>query len=89
MAGTTDLALYHYEGCPYCAVVRREIARLALDIELRDIQRDRAHRVALIEGGGMPQVPCLRIAGAAGDVQWLYESQDIVAYLRQRRADVD
>jgi glutathione S-transferase len=36
----------------------------------------------LIAGGGKDQVPCLRIENDDGDVRWLYESIDIVRYLK-------
>jgi len=36
----------------------------------------------LIAGGGKSQVPCLRIETENGDVRWLYESIDIVRYLK-------
>ena len=38
----------------------------------------------LIAGGGKSQVPCLRIETGSGDVRWLYESIDIVRYLKTR-----
>jgi glutathione S-transferase len=41
------------------------------------------NRAALIEQGGHSQVPCLRIETTDGSVQWMYESDDIIAYLQQ------
>jgi glutaredoxin len=81
-----DLALYQFTTCPFCIKVRQEMRRLSLDIELRDARNDPGHREALVQGGGRPQVPCLRIAEVDGSVCWLYESADIVAYLRGRFA---
>ncbi|MFD1208881.1 glutaredoxin family protein [Modicisalibacter tunisiensis] len=79
------LALYHYEGCPFCGKVRRAIARLNIEIVLHDINRDPGARQRLIAGGGRRTVPCLRIDD--GDTTtWLYESSDIVAYLEKRFA---
>lgn len=83
-AETSELALYQFHACPFCVKVRRAIHRLALNIELRDAQSDREHRDALIEGGGKPQVPCLRIAHPDGRVEWMYESADIIRYLEER-----
>ncbi|MBN8766321.1 MAG: glutaredoxin [Thiobacillus sp. SCN 64-317] len=80
-ARTRNLALYHYPACPFCLKTRRTIRRLSLDIELRDAQHAGPHRDALIAGGGKPQVPCLAITDAHGRVTWLYESDDINAYL--------
>lgn len=79
-----DLALYQFNTCPFCIKVRREMRRLSLPIELRDTQHDETNREALLQGGGKPMVPCLRISDARGDIRWMYESGDIVAYLRER-----
>ncbi len=80
---TRGMALYEYYGCPFCVKTRREIHRLNLDIERRDIRRREVHRDALLAGGGKLMVPCLRIE-AHGKVQWLYESNEIIHYLNQR-----
>lgn len=80
----THLALYQYDSCPYCAMVRSAIRQLGVDIEIRDTLRDPARRRELIEGGGMSQVPCLRLDYADDRSEWMYESLDIIAYLRQR-----
>lgn len=80
---TRGLALYQFKTCPFCMKVRREIKRLSLNIELRDAQHDPQHREQLREGGGAVKVPCLRITqGGAGD-SWLYESDEVIKYLRQ------
>jgi len=50
------------------------------ELELRNTS-DREHAKALIEGGGKTQVPCLRIEGSDGEVQWMYESDDIIRFL--------
>jgi len=79
-----DLALYQFRTCPFCIKVRQEMRRLSLAIELRDAQHDAGHRDALVQGGGRGVVPCLRIREQGGNERWLYESGDIVAYLRER-----
>ncbi|MGM0905342.1 MAG: glutathione S-transferase N-terminal domain-containing protein [Pseudomonadota bacterium] len=80
-----SLALYQFAACPFCVKVRKEIARLNLNIELRDAKNNDEHRDALLNGGGRVKVPCLRIE--EGDkVQWMYESDDINQYLQQRFA---
>ncbi|WP_299235338.1 glutaredoxin [uncultured Halomonas sp.] len=81
-----DLALYQFRTCPFCVKVRKELARLALPIETRDAQFDQQHRRELAENGGRVKVPCLRIAHSDGEVEWLYESDDINAWLHQRFA---
>jgi glutaredoxin len=82
-AETSLLALYQFEGCPFCIKVRRQIRRLGLKIELRDAQRDAGHRDALLKGGGELQVPCLKIDTPEG-VRWMYESSEINAWLESR-----
>lgn len=76
------LALYQFHTCPFCIKVRHEMARLSLPITLRDAQHE--YRADLLAGGGKIQTPCLRITDERGDVQWLYESGDIIGYLQQR-----
>lgn len=82
------LALYQFRTCPFCIKVRKEIQRLNLPIELRDAQQVQEHRDALLKGGGKSKVPCLKISGEDGQVQWLYESDDINHYLHERFADI-
>lgn len=86
MTHAKDLALYHFSHCPFCAYVRREMANLGVDFEIRDAGADAEHRKALKEGGGKVQVPCLLITAEDGGETWLYESMDIVAYLKKRFA---
>ena len=80
------LALYQFKTCPFCIKTRREIRRLGLNIELRDAQKDPQHRAALLQGGGKIKVPCLKISEEQNNNQWLYESDDIIAYLQKRFA---
>lgn len=82
----TRLALYHFSTCPFCIKVRHEMARLSLPIPLRDAQHDHKHKTALMSGGGKVQTPCLRIEHEPGNIEWLYESRDIIHYLRQQFA---
>ena len=79
-----QLALYQFRTCPFCIKVRKEIARLGLNIELGDAQLDPAHKQALLEGGGKVKVPCLKITDDAGQATWLYESDEINRWLHQR-----
>lgn len=80
---TAKLALYHFKACPFCVKVRREMKRKSLNIAMYDVKRDELRRQELLDGGGRVKVPCLRIENEAGDVQWMYESSDIVDYLQQ------
>ena len=81
-----DLVLYEYRTCPFCIRVRQEMRRLSLPIERRDAQRDGGNREALVRGGGRAKVPCLKITDRSGKSQWVYESDAIVALLRERFA---
>ena len=81
-----DLALYQFKTCPFCVKVRREMRRLSLNIDLRDAQNDAKNRADLVAGGGKPVVPCLKITGADGKAEWMYESAQIIQYLQTRFA---
>ena len=80
------LALYHFNTCPFCIKVRHEMARLSLPIQLREAQHDAKHRGELLQGGGKVQAPCLQIEDERGNIQWMYESNDIIQYLQRRFA---
>lgn len=62
--------------------VRRFLHAEAVELPLRDATRDPG-RAELLAGGGKLQVPCLKIPEAGG-VRWLYESSDILQFLRGR-----
>jgi glutathione S-transferase len=79
-----DLVLYHYPACPFCIRVRFALHRYGILIQLRDIDSHPDFRRQLLEQGGRLQVPCLRIENQ-GQARWLYESGDIIAYLKQRQ----
>ena len=79
-----DLALYQYPTCPFCIKVRQQMRRLSLNIEKYDAQHEGPHRTHLLQGGGQAKVPCLKITNEAGQIQWMYESGTINAYLKQR-----
>lgn len=64
-------------------MVRREIDRLGIDVELRDIFGDPQHRADLVAARSRPTVPVLRCTGPAGD-RWMPESRDIIRHLRER-----
>ncbi len=85
-AQTANLQLYHYDSCPFCARVRSHIEALALNIEFRNTQMTPGVRDELVAGGGKGQVPALRIQDEDGNVEWMYESSDIMGYLSARFA---
>lgn len=80
---TKNLSLYQLPSCPFCVKVRRTMKREGLNIELRNINQKNDYREELIREGGKRTVPCLRTEKDDGQVQWLYESSDIIAHLQQ------
>ena len=63
--------------CPYCIKVMSFMEDNSIAVPLRDIEADEEAAKTLISVGGKRQVPCLFIDG-----QPLYESDDIIAWLR-------
>ena len=78
--------LYYFSTCPYCVIVRLALWWLGLKMPLKDILFQPGNNADLIAGGGKSQVPCLRIEKEGGDVRWLYESADIIRYLKMELA---
>ncbi|WP_460751410.1 glutathione S-transferase N-terminal domain-containing protein [Marinomonas epiphytica] len=78
-----QLALYQFFACPFCIKTRRALHKMNLPIEKRDASEGSAHRTELLAEGGKVTVPCLRIE-QNGEVEWMYESSDIIQYLEQR-----
>jgi glutaredoxin len=77
-----NLALYQFNACPFCIKVRQEMRRLSLPIALINAQQAQ-HKADLLNLGGSPKVPCLRLRRADGKFDYMYESKDIIAYLRK------
>ncbi|MFT5482160.1 MAG: glutaredoxin [Halieaceae bacterium] len=86
---TASLKLYQYEACPFCVKVRRAMKRQALTIEIKDVKRNESARMELMAGGGLLKVPCLRIEDEQEQLEWLYESSDIIRYLESRFSDLE
>ena len=80
-----SLLLYQVSLCPFCIKVRSAIHGLNVSIATRDARTD-PYRSELEAGGGRVMTPCLRIEGEGGEVQWMYESKDIIEYLSGRFA---
>ena len=81
---TAKLTLYQFQACPFCVKVRMSMKRLGLTIQTKDANRSDEARGELLVGGGKLTVPCLKIENDSGEVTWMYESSDIVAYLEGR-----
>lgn len=77
MAEEKELVLYYKPTCPFCAKVLDFMEEDGIELPLRNILADDAALKTLIEVGGKKQVPCLFIDGEP-----LYESNDIIDYLR-------
>ncbi|MDQ0508152.1 glutaredoxin 2 [Aedoeadaptatus ivorii] len=75
-----DYKLYAATYCPFCKKVEGFMKENGLDqkVEVVYVDKDEAAKEALIEGGGKKQVPCLY-----HDNTWLYESDDIIVYLKE------
>ena len=81
-----NLVLYQYKTCPFCIKVRQEMRRLSLNVKGLDAQHEGENRSALLNGGGKAKVPCLKITDQTGKTEWLYETGEIITYLRGRFA---
>jgi len=57
---------------------------MGISMEYKNIHANAEYRTQLIAGGGKPQVPCLRIVQNDA-VRWLYESSDIIQFLKQAK----
>lgn len=78
-----DLSLYYLPACPYCRRVLRALDELELELELRNIRAEPDYRAELVAARGRGTVPVLRIK-KEGEDEWMPESLDIVAYLKER-----
>ena len=81
---TASMSMYQFKACPFCVKGRRQFKRHALHIELRDAKKEGDFKEELIREGGRHKVPCLRIEKADSSVEWLYESNDIIAHLKSQ-----
>ncbi|MEN8168956.1 MAG: glutathione S-transferase N-terminal domain-containing protein [Pseudomonadota bacterium] len=77
------LCLYHLPTCLFCWRVRLAMWRMGISLPMKNLLLDSSAQRELVEKGGMMQVPCLRIE-EAGSERWLYESGDIINYLKKR-----
>lgn len=79
-AGQAQYQLFKTELCGFCFRVRRFMDSEGIDIPLRDINQDRDAFRELLESTGRTTVPCLRIQRGE-QVEWMFESMDIMRYL--------
>ena len=78
--------LYYFTTCQYCIKVRLALWWMGLKLPLKDISLHPKNKAELISGGGKKQVPCLRIEDEGDEVRWMYESSDIIRYLKRQLA---
>ena len=52
-----------------------------VDAQLKDAKNNNLNKNNLKNLGGKLKVPCLRIENGKNDIQWLYESKEIINYL--------
>ncbi len=84
MADAREYALYYHPFCPYCVRVLMALRDLDPPLTLHNVITHPARRRELIAGGRRGTVPCLRIDQPGTPSRWMYESADIIAYLRER-----
>ena len=71
----SDLILFQFESCPFCAKVRQKLAELSIEYEKVEVETDRSKRPPeVMESGGT--VPVLK----DGD-KIISDSSKIIAYL--------
>jgi glutaredoxin 3 len=75
------LELYQFEGCPFCAKVRRKLGDLELDWVSRTIPPPMSRRERVLSISGQPLVPVLVDPEHRMIVT---ESDDICAYLEEQ-----
>ena len=77
MSANRELELFMKPTCPYCIKVMSFMEENGITVPLRNIEADEDTAKTLVTVGGKRQVPCLFIDGRP-----LYESDDIIAWLR-------
>ena len=81
--------LFKSDTCGFCFRVRAYVDQLGMELPLRDVHADAEAFRELLQGGGKSTVPCLRIERSTDtgiQVEWMYESLDIMRYLGERHA---
>ena len=80
---TKGLTIYQFEACPFCVKVRRFIRKNSLKINLKDAKNNITFKSELVNEGGKHKVPCLKIAKKYSKIIWLYESTEIIKFLKK------
>jgi glutathione S-transferase len=77
------LTLYQLPSCLFCWRVRFATWRMGIKLPMKNLMLSPTAHSELVREGGRMQVPCLRIEEGE-KVSWLYESADIIDYLKGR-----
>jgi glutathione S-transferase len=77
------LEFYGFEASPYCRLVREVLCELELRYVLHNVAKGSAQRDAFVARSGKMQVPYLVDPNTGVE---MFESADIVAYLRETYA---
>jgi len=80
---TKYFTIYQFEACPFCVKVRRFIMKNSLKINLKDAKNNKTFKSELVNEGGKHKVPCLKIAKINSETIWLYESTEIIKFLKK------
>ena len=80
---TKGLTIYQFEACPFCVKVRRYIRKNSLKINLKDAKNNKTFKAELVNEGGKHKVPCLKIEKLNSKTKWLYESTEIIKFLKK------
>ncbi len=75
--------LFKTDLCGFCYRVRAFLDQNGIDVPLRDTNQDPQAFRELLQGGGRTTVPCLRIQRGE-EVEWMFESMDIIRYLGEK-----
>ncbi|MCY3858616.1 MAG: glutathione S-transferase N-terminal domain-containing protein [Gammaproteobacteria bacterium] len=76
-----NITLYQDPICPFCMRVKSFLSTHEIEIPMRNTVMDISAYKELVTGGGRATVPCLRIERDDGQVEWLYESLDIMRFI--------
>ena len=76
----TELILYQFEECPFCAKVRTKLDELKISYQKVNVSYDREDelRKELLDKSGVASVPVMKI-----DDKYIGESDDIINYLEK------
>jgi glutaredoxin 3 len=76
----TNITLFQFETCPYCAKVRAKLDELGLEYERVNVSpnREDPQRKEIAEKSGVGTVPIIKIDG-----KYIGESGDIIEHLEE------